>query len=98
MHCLQLGLHQRDRRALGLDQLLGGSVRGPKVCNRLFLQRHCVIVVDHGHLLAVQACRDWRLVDERDLVHPKCFERVKHLNDARGGGRLGGPTLVLLLV
>ncbi len=44
----------------------------------------------------MRACGDRRLVDEGDLVHPKRFERVEHLNNAGGGGRSGDPTLVLL--
>ena len=98
MHPLQLGLQQRDRRALGLDQLLGGGVRGPKVCDQLFVRCHCVVVIDSGHPVAVQACGNCRLVDEHDLVRPKRFERVECLVDAGGSGQPGNPTLVLLHV
>jgi hypothetical protein len=98
LHHLQLGLHQRNRRALGLDQLLGGGVRGPKVRDCFAVRCHCVVVVDRSHSIAVRACGDCRLVDERDLVHPKCLERVEILGNAGGGSRSGDPALVLLRV
>ena len=99
MHHLQLGLHRHDRRALGLDQLLGGSVRGPKVCNRLAVQCHCVVVIDRGHPVAMRACGDCRLVlDKRDPVRPTRLQRVERLGNAGGGSCSSNPTLVLLRV
>ncbi len=98
LHRLQLGLQRHDRRALGLDRLLGGGVRRPEVGDCFAVRRHCVVVVDCGHSVAVRACGDRRLVDERDLVRPKRLERVKRFDDAGGGGRSGDPALVLLRV
>ncbi len=46
----------------------------------------------------MQACGDCHLVEERDLVCPKCLERVKRLGNPGGGGPSGDPALVLLRV
>jgi hypothetical protein len=96
LHGLELGLHQSNCQALSLHQFLGCGVRSPKVCNRLPVQDDRVLVVDGGHLIAMHACRDCRLVDERDLGGPKQLEGVEHFNNPGGDSYAGNPRLIFL--
>ncbi len=96
LHSLGLPLHRRNRQAVGLDGLVSGGIRGAKVRDGLAVLHKGVVVVDHGHAVAMHASRYRRLVDKGDLHGPKRLECVKRLDDSGAFVFAGDPCLVFL--
>ncbi len=96
LHSLEPPLHWHDLQAVGLDGLVCGGIRSTNVHDRLTVQHNGVVVVDHGHAVAVHASRYCHLVDKHDFCSPKCLEPVKCLDDFEASGFTGNPCLVFL--